>query len=67
MDNAKLARRLRAFRKLKQFTQREFAELTSISLNMLGEIERGHREVNEELLQTFAEKLGIRVEELTDV
>lgn len=67
MDQAKLARRIRAFRKLKNITQRELANRLSISLASLGEIERGHREVEAKVIREIAEMIGVSVEELVDV
>lgn len=67
MDQSKLARRIRAFRKLKNITQRELANRLTISLASLGEIERGHREVDEKLIREIADVIGVSVEELEDV
>ena len=39
----KWGRRIRAFRKLKGFTQERFAKKLGISVSVLGEIERGNR------------------------
>lgn len=59
-----LARRIRAFRKLKGLTQQSLAEQTGISLAMLGMIERGTRVPTEEQLVRIAEVLAISLAEL---
>lgn len=65
MENIQLAHRIRAFRKLKGYTQVQLAELTGISLAVLGTIERGNRRVEESILTKLAASLGVSVEELT--
>lgn len=64
MENMQLAKRIRAFRKLKGYTQAEFAAQTGVSLAMLGAIERGNRRVEEQTLLKIAEGLGVSVSEL---
>lgn len=59
-----LARRIRAFRKLKGLTQQSLAEQTGISLAMLGMIERGTRVPTEEQLVRIADVLAISLSEL---
>ncbi|KAF6574633.1 helix-turn-helix transcriptional regulator [Paenibacillus jamilae] len=66
MENMQLAQRLRAFRKLKGFTQQELAERTGISLTVLGAVERGNRAVDPDMLNIIAQTLEIEVRELTD-
>ncbi|KOS02621.1 transcriptional regulator [Paenibacillus polymyxa] len=61
-----LAQRLRAFRKLKGFTQQELANRTGISLTVLGAVERGNRAVDPDMLNTIAQTLEIEVRELTE-
>lgn len=58
-----LARRIRAFRKLKGVTQQSLAEQTGISLAMLGMIERGTRVPTEEQLVRIAGVLDISLSE----
>ena len=58
-----LARRIRAFRKLKGVTQQSLAEQTGISLAMLGMIERGTRVPTEEHLVRIADVLAISLSE----
>lgn len=63
MENLKLAKRIRAFRKLKGYTQADFAARAGISLAMLGAIERGNRRIEEPMLEKIADSLGITVTE----
>lgn len=67
MDADKLARRIRAFRKLKQLTQKEFADMLSISLTTLGEMERGNRCIQRDKLAEIAHVLQIPLEEIEHV
>jgi transcriptional regulator with XRE-family HTH domain len=67
MDADKLARRIRAFRKLKQLTQKEFADMLSISLTTLGEMERGNRRIQRDKLAEIAHVLQIPLEEIEHV
>nr|WP_237691104.1 helix-turn-helix transcriptional regulator [Paenibacillus caui] len=60
-----LAYRIRAFRKLKGYTQVQLAAQTGVSLAVLGAIERGNRRVEEQILSKIADSLGISVSELT--
>ncbi|KAF6579709.1 MULTISPECIES: helix-turn-helix domain-containing protein [Paenibacillus] len=66
MENLQLAQRLRAFRKLKGFTQQELADRTGISLTVLGAVERGNRAVDPDMLNIIAQTLEIEVRELTE-
>ena len=43
METDKWGRRIRAFRKLKGYTQEGLAKILGISVSVLGEIERGNR------------------------
>jgi transcriptional regulator with XRE-family HTH domain len=65
MEAEKWGRRIRAFRKLKGYTQESFAKELGVSVSVLGEIERGNRLPTEQFLQTVAERLNITVEELS--
>ncbi|AWB42841.1 transcriptional regulator [Paenibacillus sp. CAA11] len=65
MENMQLAQRIRAFRKLKGYTQQELAKESGISLAILGAIERGNRKAEDQILSKIAEVLGISVTELT--
>ncbi|KAA0543687.1 helix-turn-helix transcriptional regulator [Bacillus sp. BGMRC 2118] len=64
MEAEKWGRRIRAFRKLKGFTQESFAKNIGISVSILGEIERGNRAPSEELLNEVAKVLKVTVEDL---
>lgn len=63
-DAYKLGRRIRAFRKLKGYTQESFAQTLGVSISVLGEIERGNRRASRELLEKIMEVLQITEEEL---
>jgi transcriptional regulator with XRE-family HTH domain len=64
MDNDQLALRIRAFRKLKGYTQQELAEQMGVSVAVLGAIERGTRRADSKILEKIADTLGIGMEEL---
>jgi Predicted transcriptional regulators len=64
MEAEKWGRRIRAYRKLKGYTQESFAKNLHISVSVLGEVERGNRVPSEELVQSIAKELNITVEEL---
>lgn len=65
METDKWGRRIRAFRKLKGFTQERLAESLGISVSVFGEIERGTRLPTDHMLREISEVLGVSVEELT--
>ncbi|WP_223703348.1 helix-turn-helix domain-containing protein [Sutcliffiella deserti] len=65
MEADKWGRRIRAFRKLKGYTQEAFAKNLNISVSVLGEIERGNRVPKKEFLCAIADELKVSVEELT--
>ncbi|MFA9559814.1 helix-turn-helix domain-containing protein [Evansella sp. AB-rgal1] len=67
MEEIIWGRRIRAFRKLKGFTQEEFARQIGISVSILGEIERGNRNPSDDLLQTVVEVLNISFDELKSI
>lgn len=64
MEAEKWGRRIRAFRKLKGYTQEGLAKELMVSVSLLGEIERGNRMPTAEFLNQVASVLGISVEEL---
>ncbi|MNH46808.1 helix-turn-helix domain-containing protein [Paenibacillus sp. SN-8-1] len=64
MEEMQLAHRIRAFRKLKGYTQQQLAEETGISLAVLGAIERGNRRAEDKVIDKIASVLGISVSEL---
>lgn len=65
MEKQQLAQRIRAFRKLKGFTQTELSEKMGISIGILGAIERGNRLIDKRTLKRISEALDIDVEEIT--
>ncbi len=66
MVKDQLALRIRAFRKLKGFTQQEFANELSISVAVLGAIERGARTADDRMLDRIASALHIDRSELME-
>lgn len=64
MDYMKDALRIRAFRKLKGFTQNELAERIGVSVSVLGAVERGVRKADDRLVGLISEALDIPVAEL---
>lgn len=64
MEAEKWGRRIRAFRKLKGFTQESFAKELGVSVSVLGEIERGNRMPTDELIEQIAILLHISKSEL---
>ncbi len=64
MEAEKWGRRIRAFRKLKGYTQEGFSRNLGVSVSILGEIERGNRVPSEEILNSVAEALNISLEDL---
>ncbi|MDF0727804.1 helix-turn-helix transcriptional regulator [Cytobacillus sp. S13-E01] len=65
MEAEKWGRRIRAFRKLKGYTQEEFAKSLGVSVSILGEVERGNRVPGDDFLLEVAERLNVTLEELT--
>ncbi|KUP20900.1 helix-turn-helix transcriptional regulator [Paenibacillus sp. DMB5] len=66
MDIKRMGRRVRAFRKLKGYTQQQLADSVGISLAVLGAVERGNRRLEDEILNKIADVLGVSAEELAD-
>lgn len=64
MENDQLALRIRAFRKLKGFTQQELADQLGVSVAVLGAIERGTRRADSKMLENISSTLDISIEEL---
>ncbi len=67
MENLQLAARIRAFRKLKGYTQQQLASKMEISLAVLGEIERGNRHVEDQILNKISEVLDVSIPELMNI
>ncbi|MDB5083469.1 MAG: transcriptional regulator [Bacilli bacterium] len=55
-------RKMRAYRKLKHLTQKELADRLSISVSIIGGIERGNRTPTAELAQRIYEVIGLRID-----
>lgn len=64
MEAEKWGRRIRAFRKLKGYTQEGFAKEIGVSVSMLGEVERGNRKPTDDFLVEVAEMLHVSIDEL---
>lgn len=64
MDQARWGRRIKAYRKLKGYTQVEFADALGISLSIVGEVERGERKPSKVFLERTVETLQIPLVEL---
>ena len=64
MEAEKWGRRIRAFRKLKGFTQETFAKKLGIPVSVLGEIERGNRMPSDDLIEQIVIVLNISKNEL---
>ena len=56
--------RIKELRQLKGYTQAELAELTDLSTNYIGYIERGERTVSLQVLERLAHTLGVEVSTL---
>lgn len=64
MEGHRLGNRIRAYRKLKGYTQQEFAGKLGISVALLGSVERGMKEPSDNLLEQIGQLLGIELKEL---
>ncbi|EZH64378.1 MULTISPECIES: helix-turn-helix domain-containing protein [Geomicrobium] len=64
METTKAGGRVRAFRKLKGYTQQSFADKMHMSVSVVGEIERGTRAAEEDFIERASHLLDISVEEL---
>ena len=64
MEAEKWGRRIRAYRKLKGYTQEGFSRELGVSVSILGEIERGNRLPAEDLIARIARSLKISIEDL---
>lgn len=64
MDQARWGRRIKAYRKLKGYTQIEFSDALGVSLSIVGEIERGKRKPTKEFLERTVETLDVSLVEL---
>ncbi|TRM11139.1 helix-turn-helix transcriptional regulator [Lentibacillus cibarius] len=64
MDRERVGRRIKAFRKLKGYTQAAFAKKLNLPISTLGKIERAEREALPEQLEQIASHLQIPSKEL---
>lgn len=67
MEELIWGRRIRAFRKLKGYTQEDLAKMLNVSVSVLGEIERGTRKPEEDLLNRVTKSLNVTYNELTSI
>ncbi|MBO8178356.1 helix-turn-helix domain-containing protein [Aeribacillus pallidus] len=65
MEAEKWGRRIRAFRKLKGYTQEGLAKEIGVSVSVLGEVERGYRIPSDDLVMKIASYLNVSVDELS--
>lgn len=64
MDSKRIGRRIKAFRKLKGFTQADLAREMDIPIAQLGTVERGTEQASDVLLNQIATTLNIEKKEL---
>jgi transcriptional regulator with XRE-family HTH domain len=64
MEAEKWGRRIRAYRKLKGYTQESFSKELGVSVSILGEVERGNRLPAGDLLKKISRTLNISIDEL---
>lgn len=67
MDVKQTGRRIKGFRKLKGYTQVEFAKRLHTSASLLSSIEQGKREPSDSMLEKLCEELNVSCRELTGV
>lgn len=65
MDAKRFGRRVKAFRKLKGYTQLEFAKELKQPIAVIGGLERGTKKLTGELLDQISDTLAVSKEELT--
>lgn len=58
---ATLAENLRTFRRVRQMSQEELAEICGLHRTYVGSVERGERNVTLSTLEAFARALGVSV------
>ncbi|MDY0394870.1 helix-turn-helix domain-containing protein [Virgibacillus halophilus] len=66
MEAKRVGRRIKSYRKLKRYTQQQFADQLHISVGLLSAVERGAKEAPDELLQKIVATLQIDKQELID-
>lgn len=57
-------KRIRAFRKLKGYTQEDLAKVLHVSVSVIGNVERGTRVPPPQLMEEIAKALGVHIDEL---
>ncbi|WP_202081474.1 helix-turn-helix domain-containing protein [Caldalkalibacillus salinus] len=57
-------KRIRAFRKLKGYTQEDLAKAIHLSVSVIGSVERGTKVPSPQLLEEIARELGVTINEL---
>lgn len=67
MEEALWGRRIRAFRKLKGYTQEQLASELNVSVSVLGEIERGSRVPSSDLITKISNVLNVALEDLKTI
>lgn len=67
MEAKRVGRRIKSYRKLKRYTQQQFADQLQISVGLLSAVERGTKEAPDELLHKIAATLQIDKQELLDI
>lgn len=67
MEKEQWGRKIRAFRKLKGFTQAKLAKELGISLTLLGEIERESRDPENDLVLKICDTLGVSLQEMQEL
>ncbi len=67
MEESIWGRRIRAFRKLKGYTQEQLASELGISVSVLGEIERGNRVPSDDLINQISLVLNVKKEDLSSI
>lgn len=65
MEAEQWGRKIRAFRKLKGYTQESLSREMDVSISVIGEIERGNRYPTKTLLSEIARTLNVSVNDLT--
>ena len=65
MDAKRVGKRIKAFRKLKGYTQIDFAKELDVSIAQIGNIERGTKLATDDFLEMRAKKLSVSKDEIT--
>ncbi|MFC0472914.1 helix-turn-helix domain-containing protein [Halalkalibacter kiskunsagensis] len=59
MESRNNGRKIRAYRKLKGYTQEEFAKEIGMSVSVLGEVERGNRLATDSMIEKMTSVLQV--------